>query len=289
MAVTNGLSLPIPELTEDADGPKAFSDLANGVEDYVLDRILPAGVTHAPSHFWGSGTTFPLAAAGLRAGDTFFHSTYSCLFTFITGTTWRQAHKPTYANFASLPAASGLYDGFLAFVTSKNTEYRVWNINGTLTWKSAKPFGEIYLAQNWTPGAGDSAPNVWPTVAQYDTDNMWSGLATGNFILPVAGVYRVRFRFAVLASAGLLIARVNKNPTATAPYTGGVIASDGGNVDSTSSDEHRNAVAEVICAAGDRIGAQIYAGMAATIGTGWEGTSLTVEYIGPVPSASNVN
>lgn len=94
MGATDALALPFPELTQTADGPDAFSDLANAVEDYFYDRILPAGVTRAPSYHWGSGTNPPLAATpGLRNGDTFFHSGQNTLLSF-NGTDWRQAAFP---------------------------------------------------------------------------------------------------------------------------------------------------------------------------------------------------
>jgi hypothetical protein len=117
VGVTNGLALPIPELTEGADGPAAFGALANGVEDYILDRILPGAVTHYPVHHWGSGTALPTAANGVKQGDLYLHTGLGCTMRFISGTTWRQAEPAQVANLAARDAlatnyAGLLYDGF---------------------------------------------------------------------------------------------------------------------------------------------------------------------------------
>lgn len=95
MAATNALALPIPELTQLADGPDAFSDLANAVEDYFYDRITPAGVTRTPTYYWGAGTTppDPGSTAGLQRGDTYWHTGQGVLLDY-NGTAWRQAAFP---------------------------------------------------------------------------------------------------------------------------------------------------------------------------------------------------
>lgn len=129
MALTPGLKLPIPESTETADGPDAFSDLANGVEDYVYDRILPAGVTRVPSHFWGQGTSLP-TSADLRAGDTYRHTGLGCMLMY-NSSAWRQAEVPTVSNLAAVKAisdshASVLYTGFTAVSAAASTVC-VWN------------------------------------------------------------------------------------------------------------------------------------------------------------------
>lgn len=85
MGTTPGLKLPIPELTETADGPDAFSDLANATEDFVYDRILPAGVTRVPSYFWGQGVTYPTGTE-LRPGDVYLHTSFG--LRQYNGTTW---------------------------------------------------------------------------------------------------------------------------------------------------------------------------------------------------------
>lgn len=123
MAVTNGLALPIPELTDTADGPDGFSDLANAVEDYVLDRILPAGVTRYPPHHWGSGTSLPTATMGAKTGDLYLHTGLVCTMRCITpgnttGTNiWRQAEIAIVASLTARDAigtnySALLYEGF---------------------------------------------------------------------------------------------------------------------------------------------------------------------------------
>jgi hypothetical protein len=106
VGATNALALPFPELTETADGPDAFSDLANAVEDYVYDRILPAGVTRYLSHHWGQGTSVPATSTtGLRQGDTYFHTGLSAMLKY-NGTAWRVIG---ISNSSSVDAP--LYDG----------------------------------------------------------------------------------------------------------------------------------------------------------------------------------
>lgn len=85
MGTTPALKLPFPNLTETADGPDAFSDLAQAVENYVYNRILPTGITSSPGHYWGSGGTYP-PAAGLKPGDSFIHSTAG--LQFWNGSNW---------------------------------------------------------------------------------------------------------------------------------------------------------------------------------------------------------
>lgn len=130
MGATNGLGLPFPELTEMADGPDALSDLANATEDYVYDRILPGGVTRYPTHYWGSGTTFPTTANGVKSGDEFYHSGLLCVMKFI-GSVWRQSSPSSVANRAALLAlstnyASALHDGFRVLQTDMDYEW-VWD------------------------------------------------------------------------------------------------------------------------------------------------------------------
>jgi hypothetical protein len=110
---TNGVLLPIPELTESADGPKAVNDLANAVEDYFYDRVLPTGVVRYPIHHWGSGTALPTVANGVKTGDTYLHTGLGCMMRFITGTTWRQAEPALVASLAARDAIATNYSGLL--------------------------------------------------------------------------------------------------------------------------------------------------------------------------------
>lgn len=88
MGATNALALPFPELTETADGPDAFKELADAVEDYFYDRVLPAGITRRPVYFWGSGSTPPTASPALFEGDTYAHTGWGALLAW-SGTAWR--------------------------------------------------------------------------------------------------------------------------------------------------------------------------------------------------------
>lgn len=94
MGATNALALPFPELTDLADGPDAFADLANAAEDYFYDRIKPAGILRTPVFHWGDGTAPPDGATpGLQRGDTYFHTGQSAQLAW-NGTAWRQAAFP---------------------------------------------------------------------------------------------------------------------------------------------------------------------------------------------------
>jgi len=133
VGATNALLLPFPELTETADGPDAFSDLANAIEDWTYDRSLPAGVTRYLPHHWGSGISLPTFAAGARDGDTYRHTGLSCRMKF-DGTNWRQDDIATLANVAARNAISaGAYAALL------HEDFRVWlsDVDLTYTWNGA--------------------------------------------------------------------------------------------------------------------------------------------------------
>lgn len=143
MGATNGLGLPIPELTEMADGPDAISDLANATEDYFYDRILPAGITRHPSYHWGSGTTFP--TTGLMAGDTYFHTGLGGLMRY-SGVAWRQTEMFEVANAAarnviSTNYSSLLYRGFRVYEADKGY-IREWDPTGSLWRYMGRPGAE---------------------------------------------------------------------------------------------------------------------------------------------------
>lgn len=95
MGVTSQLKLPFPELTDMADGPDAFSDLAVMLEGYFYDRTLPTGVTRAPTYLWGSGTTLPVSTA-LRAGDTYLQN--GKLMMFVSTGVWAEVGRLTFVS-----------------------------------------------------------------------------------------------------------------------------------------------------------------------------------------------
>jgi hypothetical protein len=134
VALTDGLKLPIPELTEGADGPAAFGSLANAVEDYAYDRILPTGVTRWPGHHWGSVTTLPTGTS-VKRGDTAWYATYNVLVAY-DGTNWRQAEIPVVAiggTGVADPAIAGFYDGQLRHHATYGLQ--VW-VQASTTWRT---------------------------------------------------------------------------------------------------------------------------------------------------------
>lgn len=113
MDTTPGLKLPIPDLTEMADGPDAFSDLGLAIESFLYDRTLPVGVTRVPSYFWGAGTT-PPSGALLRTGDTYRHTSTGPLL--YNGTDWVEVGRPIYVQ--STAPTGTIPDGALWFQVS---------------------------------------------------------------------------------------------------------------------------------------------------------------------------
>lgn len=133
MSTTNGVVLPIPELTDTADGPDAISKLANATEDYFYDRILPAGVSRYLPYHWGQGVTLPTAANGVKVGDTFTHTGLACVLRAIdpTATTpvWRQITMSEVANLAARDAISTNYAALL------HQGFRVRQIDVNVIWE----------------------------------------------------------------------------------------------------------------------------------------------------------
>jgi hypothetical protein len=130
VGATNALLLPIPELTEMADGPDAISDLANAVEDYVYDRVLPSGVVRYPTHHWGAGTSFPTTVNGVKVGDTYHHTGLACLMAY-QGPGWVQVNASTVANKAARDAMSTNYSSLL------HGGFRVYQTDKKITWARA--------------------------------------------------------------------------------------------------------------------------------------------------------
>lgn len=129
MGTTPNLKLPIPELTETADGPDAFSDLALATEGYVYNRVLPAGVVRVPNYYWGVGTSLP-TGTDLRAGDTYRHTGLGCLMAY-NGAAWRQAGVSVAANQTARLAistshAAALHESFRIWQTDTGAEW-AWN------------------------------------------------------------------------------------------------------------------------------------------------------------------
>lgn len=204
MGVTNGLALPIPELTDTADGPDAISDLANATEDYVYDRILPPGVTRYPSHHWGAGTQFPTYAQGVRAGDSYYHNGLACLMRAVdpgaTTPVWRQGALATVASLAARDTISTNYPGLLYpdFRVQQTDAGVTWSWTGTEWAARTLVRGKLWRTQSFSgtmannveyivnmgasrvSGGFTTQPDtlVIPYDGQYDLD--WQGYLTGN-------------------------------------------------------------------------------------------------------------
>lgn len=149
MALTPRLKLPVPDLTQVADGPDAISDLALALEDWALDRILPTGITHAPVHHWGSlNSGAPTFAQGAKVGDTYYNTDLRCTMRCISDGTWAQSDGPVYcATLANRPASNSyhIYNGFQIYV---NSQSQVYTWDGTY-WRNG--------------AAGDAIPTGTPT------------------------------------------------------------------------------------------------------------------------------
>lgn len=195
MATTDGLKLPIPELTDTADGPDAFSDLGNAVEDYLLDRILPSGITHYPSHHWGSGTAFPTAAQGAKASDTYLHTGLGgSVMMLVSGTSWRQVAVGEVANYAALDAMANNYSSLLhpgLRVRQADLAGSLWEWTGS-AWKARHTIG----GKMWRTGGFSGAMTVG---TEYRVE-MEAGRVAGGFvfdnandslIIPVDGFYDI--------------------------------------------------------------------------------------------------
>jgi len=190
VGATNALLLPFPELTEAADGPDAFSDLANAVEDYVYDRILPAGVTRYLPHHWGSGATLPTTVLGARDGDTYFHTGLACSMRLTNGS-WRQLAVSDVANTAARVAISTnypslIYSGFRVREVDNN---RVWEWTGVF-WKIISPLPIVSAYQTVDRLAGQSWTQVICDTVRYDPWGQYNA-GLGVFGAPVTGMYRI--------------------------------------------------------------------------------------------------
>lgn len=94
MGTTSNLKLTWPEFSDQADGPAAFSALANSVEGYFFNRVLPSGVTRAPSYYWGTVTSYP--TTGLQPGDTCTLSGVLWEYTGASG--WANSGRQTFVS-----------------------------------------------------------------------------------------------------------------------------------------------------------------------------------------------
>jgi hypothetical protein len=194
VGTTNGVLLPYPELTDTADGPDAVNKLANAVEDYFFDRIMPAGVTRWLGYYWGAGTNFPTVVQGLKSGDTYFHTGLGCLMGY-DGTNWRQREKTevpsaTARNTINANYSTLMYPGFQVVQSDVGRTYEwsgaVWNpvvnLPGVrLTKAGTTPTG----AGGWTILPFDN-----PGALSNNAAGMWASGNPSHLVAPERGLYR---------------------------------------------------------------------------------------------------
>jgi hypothetical protein len=206
MGVTNGLALPIPELTESADGPDAFSDLANAVEDYVYDRTLPAGVTRYLPHHWGSGTSLPTVGMGARDGDTYRHTGLGCLMRF-NGTDWKQAR---FAEVANKTARDAMVTNYSALM---HDNFEVWQIDqkrmfrymGGTKWHLAggpAPSAMVRRTSAMNLPIGQWSFMSWESAPELSDATMWTIGNPTRMFAPIDGIYMVTMVLSLNESHG---------------------------------------------------------------------------------------
>jgi hypothetical protein len=154
------LALPIPELTDTADGPDGYSKLGAAVENYLYARTLPTGITRWPKYHWGSGTVYPTAANGVKVGDTFIHTGLGSSLMVYGGASWRQEAPAEVANAAARTAIatnyqSLLYAGFTVIQADTGT---VWRYTAGNTWRPMLPINPVRL-ESVSTTATWSSPN----------------------------------------------------------------------------------------------------------------------------------
>jgi hypothetical protein len=190
VGTTNGLFLPFPELTETADGPDAYSRLANAVEDYVYDRVLPAGVTRYPVQHWGSGTTYPTTGNGVRAGDTYLHTGLASMMRY-TGTAWAQANGPVAMTIAARQTMTTNYSaalpaGFQVIETDTPADVQTENGLRFVAWTGT----QWRLLKSEKLNATDGLANGLANAAWGGTTYGWVAGLGGKVTIPADGVRR---------------------------------------------------------------------------------------------------
>lgn len=292
MGATPGLKLPIPELTETADGPDAFSDLGLAVEGYVYDRTLPTGVTRAPIHHWGSGTNFPTGAA-LRTGDTYRHTGLGCLMAY-NSAAWRQVEMPVVADSTARTALSTTYGTLL------HTGFRVRQTDISVTWEwtgtewaaVTRIFGKAWRVSGFSGNMGDSLRYRASLDASRVQGGVTHSTAGGLYglVLPFDGFWRVQG--VGYASGGSNYYNSFFATRIRAGVGDNDVASSMVNYKGTTNDMTANFGDVVPLKANDRI--EMYATMLGSgVGNYWgvnesQGVRLMVEYVGPLNGATPI-
>lgn len=216
MGSTNGVLLPIPELTESADGPKAVSDLSNAIEDYFFDRIISAaqataGVARYLAYHWGAGTTLPSGGL-LRIGDTYQHNGLRCLVRW-NGTIWRQIEPAVVATAAERDTISTTYAALLHMgfkVTVTGTGDFEW---GGTTWfqpgvwvEQANSTYSYTIATSGSPVSLPSMTPTYPNAAEFTVVVPLGRTLNFDFLIPyltVATSTNSQIRFVDLTDGGV--------------------------------------------------------------------------------------
>ena len=205
MGTTTNLKLPWPELTDAVDGPGSFEDLAQGIEDYFFNRILPAGITRSPVYHWGSGASFPARPA---IGDTFTHTALGPSLMRWNGAAWRQVEPADVAsvsarNVISINQSALLHPNFQVRQTDTG---EAWRWDGASTWQPAS--GTLVTGKAWRTGGPSAIANTANAGQKIDlTSSRVSGGvsfdATNDLlVLPMDGMWEIKARGGVTASAG---------------------------------------------------------------------------------------
>lgn len=285
MAVTNGLALPIPELTDTADGPDAISDLANATEDYVYDRILPAGVTRYLLHHWGAGTTLPTAAQGVKVGDTFTHTGLACTMRAVdpTATTpvWRQVTMAEVGTIAARDAISTNYTALLhpGFRVRQTDVGILWEWTGT-AWTSVTTL----RGKSWCTVSG-AVINAGYAIVQQGASRLFGGFtfnaANNGLVIPVDGHYKLSQHAYLYGANGgtamFLISRLR---------SGAVVDLDSLMIYKATMDTQLFSQQQAVpLLAGDIVQQRVY-GYSASMSYGqngeWTGCWVGAEYVGPL-------
>lgn len=231
MAETQNLKLQIPELTETADGPDAFRDMAQGIEDYVYNRILPTGVLRAPEAYWGASGSLPNNAA-VRVGDTATHtglrSLMVCIGLTANGPTWDQLRPATVATLAERNVISSQFKDILPFgftvIQDPTGQYpRVWEWRAYY-WHLVG--GHPPMVTMYRIGAGSISGLVWTNIGmESNRGDPWGMMQGGGFMVaPLTGIYRfsAQLTYAVnnVGDRGMRFYKNQPNPTGSVPIAG---------------------------------------------------------------------
>jgi hypothetical protein len=184
--------------------PTTQKGAASGVASLDGSSFLTAAQVPQYLHqHRGSGTSFP---TGIRAGDTYLHTGFGCLFTY-NGTGWKQAEEFAVANLAGRDALKTNYPTLL------HVGLRVWQTDISVEW--------MWTGSDWTPtNAGQISGKLYgPGAATFEplaSNGVWAFMhlptyrgsggivkaGDGYLTLPVDGLYRCHGRGYLTSGSG---------------------------------------------------------------------------------------